>query len=90
QGLSFIPTGAYYAFKSEGNSKVYYVKPILHNHNGSTNPIFQFNLFFPFTEGLGLIDGDVIAIEGDTKKFLCKAMDSPDSASRLCYAIRYN
>lgn len=90
QGLSFIPTSSYYAFKSVGNSKVYYVKPILHNHNGSQNPIFQFNLFFPWSESVGLIDGDVIAIEGDTKKYLCKSLDSPDSTNRLNYAIRYN
>ncbi len=90
QGLSFIPTSTYYAFKSIGNSKVYYVKPILHNHNGSQDPIFQFNLFFPWSEGVGLIDGDVIAIEGDTKKYLCKTLDSPDSTGRLNYAIRYN
>ncbi|MBE0522647.1 MAG: hypothetical protein IBX39_10345 [Candidatus Methanoperedenaceae archaeon] len=89
-GVSFIPTSSYYAFKSVGNGKVYYVKPIVHNHAGAWNPLFQINLFFPYSEGVGLIDGDVIAIEGDTKKYLCKALSSPDSTARLVYAIRYN
>ncbi len=88
-GISFVANPSYYAFKSTGNGKVYYVKPIIHNHNGQTAPIFQAELWFPWSESVGLVDGDVIAIEGATTKFLCKALDSPDSANRLTYAIKY-
>jgi hypothetical protein len=89
-GVNGIPTPSYFAFKSNvGTGKVYYVKPILNNTSGSSNPIFQSELWFPWSEGVGLIDGDVIAIEGQTTKFLCKAVDSPDYTTRLCYAIKY-
>jgi len=89
-GVSSIPTPSYYAFKSQvGTGKVYYVKPIINNTISSSNPIFQSELWFPWSEGVGLIDGDVIAIEGQTTKFLCKAIDSPDTTTRLCFAIKY-
>lgn len=89
-GVNFVPTPSYYAFKSQvGQGKVYYVKPIINNSANALNPIFQAELWFPWSEGVGLIDGDVIAIEGSTTKFLCKALDSPDSTNRLCYAIKY-
>lgn len=88
-GISFIPTPSYYAFKSNGDSKVYYVKPLIHNAAGQMNPIFQSNLFFPWSEGVGLIDGDIVAIEGQTTKFLCKSLASPKSTNRITYAIKY-
>jgi hypothetical protein len=88
-GISFIPTPSYYAFKSNGDNKVYYVKPLIHNLAGQITPIFQSNLFFPWSEGVGLIDGDIIAIEGQTTKFLCKSLSSPDSTNRITYAIKY-
>jgi hypothetical protein len=89
-GVNHVPTPSYYAFKSNvGQGKVYYVKPIINNSANALNPIFQAELWFPWSEGVGLIDGDVIAIEGSTTKFLCKALDSPDSTNRLCYAIKY-
>ncbi len=88
-GISYVPTPVYYAFKSTGNGKVYYVKPIINNSNNQLNPIFQAELWFPWSEGVGLIDGDVIAIEGQTTKFLCKALDCPDSVNRLPFAIKY-
>jgi hypothetical protein len=88
-GLSFVPTPSYYAFKSTGNNKVYYVKPIIHNISGQTAPIFQSDIFFLWNEGLGLIDGDVISIEGRTTKYLCKGIDSPDSTNRLTYAMKF-
>lgn len=88
-GISFSPLPSYYAYKSTGNGKVYYMKPILHNQANSLTPIFTGESFFLWTENLGLIDGDIVAIQGQTTKFLCKSLDSPDSASRLTYAIRY-
>ncbi len=88
-GISFVATPSYYAYKSSANGKAYYVKPIVHNLSGSIAPIFQSELWFPWSETVGLIDGDVIAIEGQTTKFLCKALDSPDSVNRLNFAIKY-
>jgi hypothetical protein len=88
-GISFVPNPTYYAFKSSGNGKVYYVKPIINNQANQLSPIFQAELWFPWSESVGLVDGDVIAIEGATTKFLCKALDSPDSTNRLLFAIKY-
>lgn len=88
-GISFVPMPSYYAFKSTGNNKVYFVKPLIHNHASQYAPIFQSSLFFMWSEGVGLIDGDVVSIEGTTTKFLCKAVDSPDSTNRLIYGIKY-
>lgn len=88
-GISFIPTPTYYAFKSNGDNKVYYVKPLIHNIAGQITPIFQSNLFFPWSEGVGLIDGDIIAIEGQTTKFLCKSLESPGHTGRITYAMKY-
>jgi len=88
-GLSFVPTPNNFAFKSVGNNKVYYVKPLIHNVSGQTAPILQSDLFFLWSEGVGLIDGDVISIEGRTTKYLCKGLDSPDSTSRLTFAMKY-
>lgn len=88
-GIGYVVTPSYYAFKSNGNGKVYYVKPIINNSANALSPIFQAELWFPWSEGMGLIDGDVIAIEGSTTKFLCKALDSPDSTNRLPFALKY-
>lgn len=88
-GISFPPLPSYYAYKSTGNGKVYYLKPIIHNQANQLAPIFQSELFFMWSEGVGLIDGDIVAIQGQPTKFLCKALDSPDSTTRLTYAIKY-
>lgn len=88
-GVNYWLSPTYYAYKSLGNGKVYYVKPIIHNHAGQMMPITQSELFFPFSENVGLIDGDVIAIEGATTKYLCKSLDSPDSTARINMAIKY-
>ncbi len=88
-GISFVTTPSYYAFKSNGDNKVYYVKPLVHNQANQITPIFQSNLFFAWNEGVGLIDGDIVSIEGQTTKFLCKSLDSVDSLNRITYAMKY-
>lgn len=88
-GISFSPLPGNYAYKSTGNGKVYYIKPIIHNQANAMTPIFQGELFFLWSEGVGLIDGDIVAIQGQPTKFICKALDSPDSVTRLTYAIKY-
>jgi hypothetical protein len=87
-GIIF-PLCPYRAYKSTGNGKVYYIKPIICNARDERSPIFQSELFFSFEESVGLVDGDVIAIEGQTTKYLCKALDSPDSTTRLPFAMKY-
>lgn len=86
-----------YAFKSAGNGKIYYVKPVIYNNlldYGQSStwinpvPIFQSELWFFWSENMGLIDGDVVAVEGQPTKYLIKALDSPDSTSKLTYAIK--
>lgn len=88
-GVSFSPLPSYFGYKSVGNGKVYYIKPIVNNQANQLDPIFQSELFFQWTEGLGLIDGDVIAVQGQPVKFLCKSLSSPDNTSRITYAIKY-
>ncbi len=80
----------YNAYKSNGNGKVYYVKPIVNNQAGSLMPIFQCDLWFYWTEGVGLVDGDIVAIQGSTKKYICKAISSPDSITKLTFAMKYS
>lgn len=87
----------YYSFLSPADRKVYYRKPLISNNkiepgqvNTAMAPIFTAELWFPWNEEIGLIDGDIVQIEGTTKKFLLKSMDSPDSISRLIYAIKYS
>lgn len=88
-GISFSILPSYMGYKSIGNGKVYYIKPIINNTANQLSPIFQSELFFQWSENLGLIDGDVVAVQGQPVKYLCKALDSPDSAARLTYAIKY-
>lgn len=88
-GISFSPLPSYVGYKSVGNGKVYYIKPIVNNQANQLDPIFQSELFFQWNEGLGLIDGDVIAVQGQPVKFLCKSLSSPDNASRITYAVKY-
>lgn len=88
-GISFVATPTYYAYKSNGDNKVYFVKPLMHNTIGQIAPIFQGQLFFMWSEGAGLIDGDIVSMEGSTTKYLCKGLDSVDSTNRINYAIKY-
>ena len=79
----------WYALKSTGNGKVYFVKPVICNDSAEYQPIWQSELFFKFSPESGLVDGDVIAVEGQTTKYICKSLASPDSTSTLYYAIKY-
>ena len=87
-----------YAFKSAGNGKIYYVKPVIFNNlldigqspiGINPIPIFQSELWFYWSENMGLIDGDVIAVEGQATKYLIKSLDSPDSTAKITYAIKF-
>lgn len=77
------------AMKSTGNGKVYYVKPVICNSIDNMTPVYQSELFWKYSPKAGLVDGDVVATDGDTTKYLCKALASPDSTNTLYYAIKY-
>ncbi|SFM86505.1 hypothetical protein RE474_04130 [Methanolobus sediminis] len=78
-----------YARKSNGNGKVYFMKPVIHNTANNKTPIYQSELFFRLSIDAGLVDGDVIAIDGATTKFLCKMLTSPDHSNVLAFAMKY-
>jgi hypothetical protein len=79
----------WYAMKSTGNGKVYFVKPVVCNDADEYVPIYQSELFFRFSPESGLVDGDVVAVEGASTKYICKTLQSPDSTATLYYAIKY-
>ncbi len=83
------PAASAYAFRSGGNSKVYFIRPIIQNVRGVTLPIFQSDFFFVWTAGMGLTDGDIVAITGGTESYLCKSVPSPDGTTPLVFAIKY-
>lgn len=87
-GIDFYSADKY-ALKSNGNGKVYYMKPVIFNDTAEMIPIGQSEMFFQYSTEAGLVDGDVIAIDGDTTKFLCKSLASPDDAEMIHYAIKY-
>lgn len=85
-----------YNFVSPADQKFYYRKPIISNNkiesgqaNVALSPIFTAELWFPWSEMRGIVDGDIIQIEGTQKQFLCKSLDSPDGTARITYAMRY-
>ncbi len=88
-----------YAFKSAVSGKTYYFKPMIFNNMLGVGqspiginpiPIFQSNLWFYWSENMGLNDSDIIAMEGLTTKYQVKALDSsPDSNSKVTYAMKF-
>ncbi|MDP2216733.1 MAG: hypothetical protein Q8J68_05540 [Methanolobus sp.] len=78
-----------YALKSTGSGKVYFVKPMICNDSAKFQPIGQSELFFRFSAESGLVDGDVIAVQSATTKYLCKSLQSPDSTAFLYFAMKY-
>jgi hypothetical protein len=78
-----------YAFRSVGNSKVYFIRPIIQNSRGTTLPIFQADFFFVWTAGMGLADGDIVAISGSSEQYVCRSLPSPDNTTPLLFAIKY-
>jgi hypothetical protein len=77
------------AIKSDGDNKIYYMKPIYQNEQGDNDHIAEAALWVYWQEDAGIIDGDLIVIEGETTKYICKSVDSPDSAGRRPIAIKY-
>ena len=88
-GISFPIHYTNYAYRSSGNNKVYFNRPIIMNSRGFNAPIFYSELFFVWSELAGLVDGDIVMIEGVTKKYICRVVWSPDQSNRLVFAIKY-
>ncbi|MDP2217410.1 MAG: hypothetical protein Q8J68_09000 [Methanolobus sp.] len=77
------------AMKSTGSGKVYFVKPLICNDAAKFQPIGQSELFFGYSAESGLVDGDVIAVQSATTKYICKSLQSPDNTGYLYFAIKY-
>ena len=77
------------AIKSNGNGKAYFARPIYQNEDGVRSPIAEPDMWFGYSPAYGLVDGDIIAIDGETTKYLLKALSSPDSVTTLPFAIKY-
>lgn len=82
------------AFRSVGNSKAYFLFPFYSNSNVNPqrSPSAITDKWFPTTQGLGLADGDIIDYTAPgpiLKRYLVKAVDSPDSVSPVDIAIRF-
>ena len=80
------------AYRSLGNSKVYFEFPFFSNNQAPLQrmPIAQTGRFFLIQPGQGLSDGDLITyVQGpNTYTFLVKLLQSPDSAAYTPWAIR--
>lgn len=58
------------ALKSIGNGVGYFVYPIYFNDINNRLAIIQSSMSISFSTALGLVDGDILAIQGSTKKFI--------------------
>ena len=80
------------AYRSEGNSKVYFQFPLqsLNADSLRRNPITTCKRWFRVEPGQGLVDGDLVDyVDGATlKTFLVKTSQSPDRAEFLPIGIR--
>jgi hypothetical protein len=88
-GIDFPTVGSIYAFRSVANSKVYFFKPVYQNARSASVPIAESELFFAWTEALGIGDGDIISVGTGTKQYIAKVMTGPDGSLRLVFAIKY-
>lgn len=80
------------AYRSLGNSKVYFEFPFFSNNQNQLQrmPIAQTQRFFLVQPGQGLSDGDLVTyVQGpNTYTYLVKLLQSPDSAAYTPWAIR--
>lgn len=82
-----------WAALSSGGSppNVYFMKGIVHAEARYNNkPIGIIHHCFPWREGTGIIDQDIISeASPSTTKYVCLAKESPSSATKLPMAIKY-
>lgn len=81
------------AFKSDGNSKVYFQFPFYSNNQDAAKPslIAQTDRWFLVGVSQGLADGDLVDFVNGAEvwKYLVKTPQSPDSTNYLPVAVRY-
>ena len=81
------------AFKSDGNSKVYFQFPFYSNNEDAAKPslIAQTDRWFVVGVSQGLADGDLVDFVNGAEvwKYLVKTPQSPDSTAYLPIALRY-
>ncbi len=82
-----------WASLSQGGSppNVYFMKGIIHAEPRFNNkPIGTIQHCFPWKEGTGIVDQDIISEPGpSTTKFVCLGKESASSVTRLTMAIKY-
>jgi hypothetical protein len=85
------------AYRSPGNSKVYFAYPYFFNTSGALagqrNPItVAGDIWFQASQALGIADGDIVDYTAPgpiLKRYLVKTLDSPDSVGQLNIGIRF-
>jgi len=89
QGAGVGLDKAYSAFKSIGDGKAYFMKPVLHNEITNVYPWLQPEFWIAIdSTKANLADGDEIAMPAPaTKKYMVTLKQSPDSATYIYYAI---
>jgi len=80
---------AYLAFKSTGDNKAYFMKPVLHNDTGERSPWLQPEFWIAVSSSkTNLADDDVLAMPvPSTKTYQVTLKQSPDYTNYLRYAI---
>jgi len=79
----------YYAFKSTGDNKAYFMKPVLHNDTNERSPWLQPEFWIAVSSSkTNLADDDVLAMPApSTKSYQVTLKQSPDYTAYIRYAI---
>jgi len=59
----------------------YFMYPVYFNDRWNLKPVAQSKMVMDYDPNKGLADGDIIAVQGSTKKFKCKHFAGPDGGS---------
>ncbi|GAG25706.1 unnamed protein product, partial [marine sediment metagenome] len=80
---------AYSAFKSTGDNKGYFMKPVLHNDTDERSPWLQPEFWIAVdSDKINLADDDELVMPApSTKTYQVTIKQSPDSAAYMYYAI---
>ena len=88
--LEADPTSGYQTLMdprlNQDNNKVYCAFPLIHNTTDNQSPIFQSDFIIEWEPGKGLVSGDVISLDGDTKEYLIQELKCSIGVE---YTLRY-
>jgi len=73
---------------SEADGKAYGVFGLIHNAEDNRDPIFQPTFFIEWDEGMGVIPGDILKVEGSTREYLVLELTGSSAGDKLRYAIK--